>query len=156
MLLHWLSQLDNLCQIEMNAHMSLKKRPLIKEIWFQVCLVWVIFYNVNKMGQSSFQICILSVKLSFPCCRESSKDCLGAGDMTRPRCDDDVGGEGRLRDASPALHRAWALTLPASVWLCGAVQYGVLVLQTLVKISTNSLTQKLFCSKWIGPRNCSK
>lgn len=72
---------------------------------------------------------------------------LVAGDMTRPRCDDDVGGEGRLRDASPALHRAWALTLPASVWLCGAVQYGVLVLHTLVKISNNSLTQKLFCSK---------
>ena len=70
------------------------------------------------MGQSSFQICILSAKLSFHGLRESSKDCFyveESGDMTRRPLDDDVGGEGRLRDTSPALHRAWALTLPASV-----------------------------------------
>ena len=67
--------------------------------------------------------------------RRSIKDCFWveeSSDMTRRPLDDDVGGEGRLRDTSPALHRAWALTLAGtSVVKCACAVWRGWTVDTL-------------------------
>ena len=137
----------------MNAHVSLKKRPFIKEIMSQMWGVRVVLKILLKSDNQPFQICILSAKLSFP--EKLARIVFGWRVWWY---DSSAVGRWRRRRREAARYLAGlasglsAHTAGISVVKCGCAVWWARVSWCFVQISgISDSVENFFYLKWIWP-----